>query len=378
MSVLQFMRESDSAPLPPNPGGGGWRRRGLFLDGSKKSFQAATHSSPRIGGQGGRIRAIFSVALLLTTFTPASAQTVVPAVDRERAYSSALPLYKYDDKQPLAAKFGKTTKFTGGRAVTLTYRSVNDVRVPAILYLPNTASKTAPVPCLMLLHGLGGNKEQLAPLGQLAAASGYASLIIDEYGHGERAPKNADGTPAPPQFNMDMIGGGRQTVLDVRRGIDLMTKRVDVDPKRVGLMGFSLGALLGSVVAGVDTRIKASVLVSGGGDLVAILKALSARDAVVGGRSMTQLKGLDWNLARIILAPTEPLTFAAHIAPRAVLMECGRLDNIIPATAAQAFYDQATVPANNHVTIDWYDNAGHIPPMAEMVPKIQAWLKTNL
>ena len=175
-----------------------------------------------------------------------------------------------------------------------------------------------------------------------------------------------------------MIGGGRQTVLDVRRGVDLLTIRPDVDPKRVGLVGFSLGALLGAVAAGVEPRIKATVLVSGGGDLAGILKSLSERDAVVGGRAMGGWKGTDWSMARILLQPEDPLTFAAHIAPRPVLMECGRLDNVIPPFAAQEFYDAATMPADNNVHIDWYEKAGHIPPFVEMAPKIQAWLKTNL
>ncbi|BDI28327.1 alpha/beta hydrolase [Capsulimonas corticalis] len=333
--------------------------------------------SAGVGHSGGALASAITLIFLTSTLAFAQIPAAL-AVDAERAYTTALPLYKYDARQPLAAKFGTTTHFPGGRVVTLTYRSVNDVRVPALLYLPDKATKVAPAACLVLLHGLGGNKESLAPLGQLAAASGYVSLIIDEYGHGERAPKKADGTPAAPQFTMDMIGGGRQTVLDVRRGIDLLTLRPDVDPKRVGLMGFSLGALIGSVAAGVEPRIKATVLVSGGGDLAGILKALSERDAVVGGRSMAQWKGMDWNMTRILLQSEEPVNFAAHIAPRAVLMECGRLDDIVPPFAAQAFYDAATKPADNHVQIDWYDNAGHIPPLPAMVPKIQAWLKTNL
>ena len=157
-------------------------------------------ASGRVTG-GGRIafRAYaFAVFVFLFTSTFTFAQNQAPATPPsaaglESAYQSALPLYQYDAKQPLVAKYAKPTAFPGGRVATLTYRSVNDVRVPALLYLPSAASKAHPAACLVLLHGLGGNKEQLAPLGQFAAASGYAALIIDEYGHGERAPRNADG-----------------------------------------------------------------------------------------------------------------------------------------------------------------------------------------
>ena len=53
-------------------------------------------------------------------------------------------------------------------------------------------------------------------------------------------------------------------VVAVRRAIDLLRARPEVDPNRIGLVGWSLGARVGAVTAGADPRLKAVVLMSGG------------------------------------------------------------------------------------------------------------------
>lgn len=54
-----------------------------------------------------------------------------------------------------------------------------------------------------------------------------------------------------------------QTVVDLRRGIDLLLARPDVDPKRLACVGHSYGAQWGSILSAVDKRMKTSVLMAG-------------------------------------------------------------------------------------------------------------------
>lgn len=54
-----------------------------------------------------------------------------------------------------------------------------------------------------------------------------------------------------------------QTVVDLRRAVDILLSRNDVDPKRIGFVGHSYGATWGGVLAGVEKRIRTYVLMAG-------------------------------------------------------------------------------------------------------------------
>jgi uncharacterized protein len=54
------------------------------------------------------------------------------------------------------------------------------------------------------------------------------------------------------------------------------------------------------------------------------------------------------------MTPIEPIRFIAHASPTALLLQNGRLDNLVPVADAQALHTAALQPK----TIRWY-NAGH-------------------
>jgi len=49
----------------------------------------------------------------------------------------------------------------------------------------------------------------------------------------------------------------------MRRGVDLLLARKDVDPKRLAFVGHSYNASVGAILSGVDRRFKAYVLMAG-------------------------------------------------------------------------------------------------------------------
>jgi len=259
----------------------------------------------------------------------------------------------------------------------LTYKSSNDQTVPALLFIPTAATSAKPVPCLVLLHGLGGSKEQMSGVARALAGLGYASLSIDEYNQGERASQTNNTTDMAHLMSM-VQKGVPQTAEDVRRGIDLVSARKNIDPSRIGLLGVSLGAIIGTVAAGVEPRIKATVLISGGGNWGVILNAVSSVGLLTGGQNTTSISQQDQMMATIGLASVDPITFAPHIAPRALLMESGRLDKIITPESTQQLYDAASAPKNSDVHIDWYAQSGHVPDPALTAPVIQKWLAAHL
>ena len=124
----------------------------------------------------------------------------------------------------------------------------------------------------------------------------------------------------------------------------------------------------------MDKRIKATALISGGGDWGLILRTISARNAPIGGRSTERLKGLDWAKVNLALAPEDPLTFASHIAPRALLMLHGRKDDTIVPQSASELYAAARQPKE----IQWYADYGHVPPPEVVYPALQAFFRQRL
>jgi pimeloyl-ACP methyl ester carboxylesterase len=51
-----------------------------------------------------------------------------------------------------------------------------------------------------------------------------------------------------------------QSIVDLRRGIDYLVSRSDIDPERIAIFGGSLGGWIGSILAAVEPRIKTAVL----------------------------------------------------------------------------------------------------------------------
>jgi len=311
---------------------------------------------------------LFSLCLFMFLPHTAAAQTI----DREAAYRRAVSLYADNAALPLSVKTGEANTVRSCRLERFSYLSTNKQRVPALLFLPPNASAAHPAACLILLHGLGGSKEQMAGLAFFAASAGYASLVVDLYGHGERqiiaVQHHTESQSAVLALTV------RQTAVDVRRGLDYLATRREIDSGRVGLVGISLGAIIGTVSTGVDGRIKAVALISGGGDWGLILRTLSARNAPVGGRTMNGLKGLNWAKVSADLAAEDPLTFAPYIAPRPLLLLHGRKDDIIVPQAASELYAAAKEPRE----IRWYAAYGHVPPPEVVYPALKAFFGKRL
>lgn len=55
----------------------------------------------------------------------------------------------------------------------------------------------------------------------------------------------------------------QEETIDLRRGLDLLLQRTDIDPKRVAFVGHSLGTVAGSVLDAIDKRFETFVFMAG-------------------------------------------------------------------------------------------------------------------
>ena len=183
-------------------------------------------------------------------------------------------------------------------------------------------------PAAVLLHWLGGNFDALEIVGLRMAESGIATLMLYMPGYGPRRPKEGPREKLGTKDMDAMIATLRQAVLDVRRAGDWLAARPDVEASRVGLVGISLGAVVGSLTAGVDDRFGRSVFLIGGGDLAAIVMNGSKETAAAKAR--LEKDGLTTDQLRGMWKHIDPITFASRVRPEEVLLVNAEADEVIP------------------------------------------------
>jgi predicted acyl esterase len=120
----------------------------------------------------------------------------------------------------------------------LTLHMDDGVRLAATLYEPSAAPPPAGYPALVLFHGLGGKRQDLAAIAQRFSGS-FAVLAFDQRGHGESG-------------GLVSIDGPRE-IADTRAVFNQLAARPEIDKTKIGAWGLSLGgaAVLRSLVEGV-------------------------------------------------------------------------------------------------------------------------------
>lgn len=143
-----------------------------------------------------------------------------------------------------------------------TFAADAEQRVPGILVKQAKAAGRQPV--VIALHGTGGNKESQLGLLKEVAGRGFIGVAIDGRYHGERS-KTGKGAAEYVEAILRAYRTGQEhpflydTVWDVLRLLDYLETRADVDPQRIGLIGFSKGGMETYLAAAVDPRIAVAV-----------------------------------------------------------------------------------------------------------------------
>lgn len=150
------------------------------------------------------------------------------------------------------------------------FYSEQNEKVPTLFYKPVTGR--GPFPVVIFLHGTGGSKDDSYIKKMLfeLCKNGFMAVSIDARFHGERVTGGAHGSreyiEAITQAweNKDSASQTHpfyyDTVYDLWRLTDYLVTRPDVDPKRIGMTGISMGGIETWLAASVDTRIKVAVL----------------------------------------------------------------------------------------------------------------------
>jgi cephalosporin-C deacetylase-like acetyl esterase len=168
--------------------------------------------------------------------------------------------FDYDKSAPLALKTFGTEKRGEAIVHDITYASPKGGVVPAYLVVP--AKGKGPFAGVIWGHWYWRNSEmrnrkQFLDEAIALAQAGVVSLLTD--GPVARPGYVARNTVLSEEQAAETV----QQVVDMRRGVDLLLARKDVDAKRLAFVGHSYNASIGAILSGVDRRFKAFVLMAG-------------------------------------------------------------------------------------------------------------------
>jgi dienelactone hydrolase len=218
-----------------------------------------------------------------------------------------------------------------------------------------------PFPCVIVLDILGGDQSLSRLMGSHLAQNKIAALFVQMAYYGPRRPPGS----SLRLLSMDLdhtFGAVRQTVLDLRRATAWMGSRPEVDAKRLGIMGTSLGSFMAALTAEMEPRLgRVAVLLGGGGFVDAFYD--DPRAAPV--RALWEWSGGTREDVVTAFAPVDPITCAANLKDSKVLILAARRDDIVPPRMADALWR-----ATGRQKIVWYD-CTHYGAVAYLLPGLK-------
>jgi cephalosporin-C deacetylase-like acetyl esterase len=240
--------------------------------------------------------------------------------------------FTYDKGAPLDLKL-LSIKTLGTVVVQdITYSGRDGETVPAYLVIPKSERKFAAVIWghWLMPGARNSNREEFLDEAVALAPAGVISLLIDA----PQARPEYKPTPNPALV--------AQQVADVRRGLDLLLSRPDVDADRIAYVGHSWDAGIGAILDALDKRFSAFVFMSGPQSMREyILSSDSTR--ILAMRKTADLAKLEQSLTANAWA--DPGSYAGNFGPAPALFQYGLHDEEwVPLADAKDYLAMTTGP----------------------------------
>ena len=264
----------------------------------------------------------------------------------EEGFSILSQFYQHDRDLPLRARTLQRVENETYLREKIVFRGLHNSRVPGILTLPAHGSRS--YPCILLAHGMGGSKEERSTVGpegtsitQELLSAGFSVLALDGPWQGERMVEidyESIYSYIRPNNYRELIV---QWTVEHRLALDYLERRAEIDSRRIGILGYSLGGVMTFNLAGLEPRLKAAVTAS----------------TVPLSRHYMQRIGWD-ETALQRMSPIAPQTFAPEIKSASFLMLNGIADPYSTPELLQELYAAIACPDKELVLFD----SGHALP----------------
>jgi dipeptidyl aminopeptidase/acylaminoacyl peptidase len=191
---------------------------------------------------------------------------------------------------------------------------------------------------VILVHGIGTNRADPLAFGRDLHARGYGLLLLDLRAHGDSG------------GSVSTLG--LHEVRDVRAAFRFVASRADVDPERIGVYGYSLGAATAIMAAAEMREIRAVVADS----------AFASAEWLVANQFRNLVNLPPW-MAPVVLAigglqagvnprAVAPVNYVGTIAPRPLFIIHGERDDIILVDNARLLAEAAGQPTETWIAPD--------------------------
>jgi esterase/lipase len=242
------------------------------------------------------------------------------------------------------------------------------------LYEPDGAAPAGGWNAVMLMHGLGGSKDDMAALGEVLASHGYAALAYSARGEGTST------------GNLELAGPNE--ISDERAMEQWLAGRPEVSDTQVGAWGVSYGGgqIWNGLAAGIPFKAVCVVAtwtdlytalwpqnVARSGIVAGFARSVVARSPLIAANATNAIQSLDMPAIKALVDPRSAYTKLPSItAP--VYMFQGRVDWAFDVTQAENGYLRVKGP--KHLYIGQF---GHppstftTPDMAYVQQQSLAW-----
>lgn len=299
------------------------------------------------------MKKLFWLLLLITVSSPAVSAQKLSIDELKRTF-------EYDQNAPLDVKKVSVINRDGVRIHDITYASPKSGRVTAYLVVPARRGRFAGV---VFGHWSYGTRTEFLPEAMLYAKAGVVSLLVDDLG-ARPAPWRRNAQINEPQAIRENF---IQSVVDLRRGIDVLRARSDVDPDRIAYVGHSSGAHWGAILSAVDRRLKTVVLMAGVPSEATIMLESDDPD-FVSFRQNTPEEQQD-NYLRII-SSLDARNYVPHAAPTPLLFQFARFEQYFNESAMRSYAQTASRPK----VVLWYDTGHGLNDVKPLIDRAN-WLR---
>jgi hypothetical protein len=243
------------------------------------------------------------------------------------------------EHRPGPAKLVSTEKHDGYTLERLVLDLNGQEPVPALLLIPDKRQERAPGMLYIHWHagmyGLGKEQlmrgvEQQPAYAPVCAEKGIVTLAIDSWCFGERQ-HEADGHTGEEDAFKLMLWTGQvlygMMLFDELRALDYLADRPEVDSKRLGAFGMSMGATKAWWLAALDQRVKLCMDVCCLTDYEELIKTHSLKEHGI------------YYYVPSLLKHFQTAQINELIVPRAHLSVNGRFDVLTPPTGVEKIRD---------------------------------------
>jgi dienelactone hydrolase len=163
---------------------------------------------------------------------------------------------------------------------------------------------------------------------KLAQESDLQVLYIELPFQGERTPKGR--RSGELTFSSDLVQNEAtflQAAQDVGRAVDWLVRERKIDPKRIGILGTSLGGYVAADLYGMDDRFAAAVIQISGGDIATVV--FNGNFLTKRLRDQFVAKGIEEQTVRETMRPLDPTTWARKERKDGLLLIAAEKDEVV-------------------------------------------------